>query len=146
MGRGGAKRYKPGGYDSYSGRYTTDGAMRDSNSQFSVSFYAKFFSCVLCSLFIVGGAFTVMNTWLSSIPAHARGPMMQNGGGSQGMMMGGFKHPGMSADMLGAGPGAAQAQLGAGFSGGNTFALPKHAMLPELKGSKRVKHYHVKKS
>ena len=38
--------------------------MRDSNSQFSVSFYAKFFSCVICSLFIVGMAFYVMNSWL----------------------------------------------------------------------------------
>ena len=46
------------------GRYSTDGAMRDSNSQFSVSFYAKFFSCVICSLFIVGMAFSVMNSWL----------------------------------------------------------------------------------
>lgn len=148
MGRGGAKRYKPGGYDSYSGRYTTDGAMRDSNSQFSVSFYAKFFSCVIFSLFIVGGAFMVMNTWLSSMPAHARGPMMQNGdGGSAAMMMGGFKHPGMTADMLGAGPSAAPAQVtGAGFGGGDVLSLPKHAMLPQLKGSKRVKHFHVKKS
>jgi len=149
MGRGGAKRFRPGGYDS-AGRYTTDGAMRDSNSQFSVGFYARFFSCVVCSLFIVGGAFTVMNTWLSSIPAHARGPMFQNGatggGGSAAMMMGGFKHPDMTADMLGAGPGATQAQLGAGFGGGDTLSLPKHAMLPQLKGSKRVKHYHVKKS
>ena len=104
MGRGGAKRFKPGGYDSSCapllppsppwprllptrarawtssafllpppltgsrtfgrGRYSTDGAMRDSNSQFSVSFYAKFFSCVICSLFIVGMAFYVMNSWL----------------------------------------------------------------------------------
>ena len=131
MGRGGAKRFKPGGYDSSCapapsplpppprppppppppppplaapsprhrleralgpqrtvaaaaadgvahrgrGRYSTDGAMRDSNSQFSVSFYAKFFSCVICSLFIVGMAFSVMNSWLGvSGPPPPRAP------------------------------------------------------------------------
>ena len=41
-----------------------DGAMRDSNRQFSTSFYAKFFSCVICSLLIVGMAFAIMNSWL----------------------------------------------------------------------------------
>ena len=51
------------------GQYSTDGAMRDSNSQFSVKFYAKFFSCVICSLFIVGMAFYVMNSWLGVSPA-----------------------------------------------------------------------------
>ena len=45
------------------------------------------------------------------------------------MMMGGFKHPSMAADMLGAGPGAAgmqgQAALGAnmGFGGAASFGL-----------------------
>jgi len=51
------------------GQYSSDGAMRDSNSQFSVKFYAKFFSCVICSLFIVGMAFYVMNSWLGVSPA-----------------------------------------------------------------------------
>jgi hypothetical protein len=132
-----AKRFKPGGYDS-SGNYTTDGAMRDSTSQFSVSFYAKFFSCVICSLLVVGIAFSVMNTWLMSIPAHARPPMMQNS-----MSMPSSTALGMSMDPSAAMIGTNKPLLG--FSG-NTFTLPKHSQLPQLKGTKRVKHHHVEKA
>jgi len=43
------------------------------------------------------------------------------------MMMGGFKHPSMAADMLGAGPGAAgmqgQAAGQMGFGGAASFGL-----------------------
>jgi len=130
--------------------------------------------------------------------------MMQSGmGSSSAMMMGGGSSP-ITADMLGAGPGAAgmkgQAKLGGvgfGGDGGDAFSLvstfsfvlgnalvcrrmhacaqlvlsclcndvlrqtwlfahslqflpyflqPTHAMLPQLKGTKRVKHHHVVKN
>ena len=52
---------------------------------------------------------------------------MQNGGAGGSMMMGGFKHPSMAADMLGAGPGAAgmqgQAAGQMGFGGAASFGL-----------------------
>jgi len=127
--------------------------------------------------------------------------MMQSGmGSSSAMMMGGSSSP-ITADMLGAGPGAAgmkgQVKLGGVGFGGDAFALvsifsfvfgnalvsrrmhacaplvlsclcddvlrqtwlfahslqflpyflqPTHAMLPKLKGTKRVKHHHVVKN
>ena len=55
------------------------------------------------------------------------------------MMMGGFKHPGMTADMLGAGPGVSgmqgQAALGAGmgFGGAGSFGLVR-ALAGEIEG------------
>ena len=52
-----------------------------SSSQFSVSFYAKFFSCVICSLFIVGASFFVMNSWLgvsSNAPLFEHLPPLSN--------------------------------------------------------------------
>mmetsp|Transcript_48985 Transcript_48985/g.153851 ORF Transcript_48985/g.153851 Transcript_48985/m.153851 type:complete len:81 (-) Transcript_48985:363-605(-) len=49
----------------FSGHYTTAGAMASSKEEFSGNFYMKFLAFVALALCVVGMAFVVMNHWLA---------------------------------------------------------------------------------
>mmetsp|Transcript_48982 Transcript_48982/g.153843 ORF Transcript_48982/g.153843 Transcript_48982/m.153843 type:complete len:110 (-) Transcript_48982:232-561(-) len=102
----------------FSGHYTTAGAMASSKEEFSGNFYMKFLAFVALALCVVGMAFVVMNHWLATLPSKEPPPMM----------------PGQPMQSKARMPGDFPTNFMLGGAGNTVF-----------KGLTRVHHYHVNK-